>query len=121
MAYATYSDVEDRIGRELNQEEKKSCITLLDDAAVVIDSYNSNASCEAKKIVSCRMVIRVIGNNDVSSPIGATQGTMSALGYSQSWTISNGTSGELYLGKQDKKLLGVGNAIGSYSPVEDLV
>jgi hypothetical protein len=47
---------------------------------------------------------------------------MSALGYAQSWTIgSGGGSGEIYVSKMDKKLLGVGNAIGSYSPVQELV
>ena len=46
---------------------------------------------------------------------------MSALGYSQSWTISNGSTGELYLSKAEKALLGGGNSIGSYSPVEECV
>jgi hypothetical protein len=46
---------------------------------------------------------------------------MSGLGYSQSWTLSNGSTGEMYLSKLDKQLLGYGNKIGSYSPVEELV
>ena len=58
---------------------------------------------------------------DAGIPMGATQGSMSALGYSQSWTIGSGSAGELYLGKLEKKLLGCGNSIGSYSPVEALV
>jgi hypothetical protein len=46
---------------------------------------------------------------------------MAGLGYSQSWTIgSGGGAGELYLSKLEKKLLGAGNAIGSYSPVQEL-
>jgi hypothetical protein len=53
--------------------------------------------------------------------MGATQGSMSGLGYAQSWTISNGASGEIYLSKTDKQLLGHGNKIGSYSPVQELV
>ncbi len=53
--------------------------------------------------------------------MGATQGSQSALGYSQSWTISGGASGELYLSKLEKQLLGCGNKIGSYSPVQELV
>ena len=51
--------------------------------------------------------------------MGATQGSMSALGYSQSWTIGAGSVGELYLGKLEKKLLGACNRIGSYSPVQE--
>ena len=68
------------------------------------------------------MVIRAIGSSgDVTTPIGATQGSMSGLGYSQSWTISAGATGELYIGKLEKKLLGTGDKIGSYSPTQDLV
>lgn len=46
---------------------------------------------------------------------------MSALGYSQSWTMPNGGTGELYLTKAEKRILGLANGIGSYSPVEELV
>lgn len=120
MKYATHSDVEDRMGRELSEGEINVCNALLEDAAIIIDSYNSDASEDNKKVVSCRMVIRAIGNNDADVPVGATQGSMSALGYSQSWTMTNGATGELYLGKLEKKLLGYGNKIGSYSQLEDM-
>lgn len=97
------------------------CSTLLDDAAVIIDAYNANAIADAKKIVSCNMVIRKLGDGEDSGiPIGATQGSMSGLGYSQSWSISSGSTGEMYLSKVDKKILGVSNQIGAYSPVEEL-
>ena len=118
MSYATVEDVKARYNMPLNEDV---CTTLLADAAVVIDTYNPNASKDAKTVVSCRMVIRALGiNGDADVPIGATQGTMSALGYSQSWTLANGATGELYLSKLDKKLLGIGNKIGSHSPLEDL-
>ena len=114
MAYATYQDVQARISRTLTADEQAICTTLLDDAGVIIDSFNANASTDIKKIVSCRMVIRSIGDGtDYDIPVGATQGSMSGLGYSQSWTISNGSTGELYLAKLEKELLGRGNAIGS--------
>lgn len=122
MAYATVSDVQARMTREMSQSEQAVCSNLLDDAAVIIDAYNSEAETDAKKLVSVRMVIRAIGDGtDAGIPMGATQGSMSALGYSQSWTIGAGSAGELYLGKLEKKLLGVGDAIGSYSPTEELV
>ena len=121
MAYATYEDVQARMTRTLSEDEQAVCTTLLDDAAVIIDTYNSSASDDIKKVVSCRMVIRAIGDGDVGVPVGATQGSQSGLGYSQSWTISAGSVGELYLAKLDKQMLGVGNRIGSYSPVENLV
>lgn len=122
MAYATYSDVQARMTRILSTAEQTLCTTLLDDAAVIIDKFNKNADTDAKKVVSCRMVIRAIGDGSSDGvPVGATQGSMAGLGYSQSWTISNGSTGELYLAKLDKEILGSGNKIGSASPVENLV
>ena len=122
MAYATVSDVEARTTHTYTTDEESVISTLLDDAAVLIDIYNANATDAAKKIVSCRMVIRAIGDGDDVMPLGATQGSMSAGGYSASWTMgSGGGSGELYISKEEKKLLGYGNAIGSYSPVQELV
>ncbi len=122
MAYATVSDVQARMTRQMSTSEQSVCSVMLDDAAVIIDAYNATASADAKKVVSCRMVERALGDGgDAGIPLGATQGSVSALGYSQSWTIGAGATGELYLGKLDKKLLGVGNNIGSYSPTEALV
>lgn len=121
MAYATVTDVQERLTRTLTLDEQNVCGSLLDDAAVIIDTYNANASADAKKVVSCRMVIRAIGSGgEQMTPIGATQGSMSALGYSQSWAIGSGATGELYIGKLEKQLLGTGNKIGSYSPIEAL-
>ena len=122
MAYATISDIQTRMTRQMSETEQVVCSNLLDDAAVIIDAYNSEADAEVKNVVSVRMVTRAIGDGtNAGIPMGATQGSMSALGYSQSWTIGSGSAGELYLGKLEKKLLGCGNSIGSYSPVEALV
>ena len=122
MAYATISDVQGRMTRTLTTEEA-ICGNLLDDVAVLIDAYNEDADADAKKIVSCRVVIRALGDGvDSGIPVGASQGSMSALGYSQSWTIGTGGSvGELYLSKTEKTMLGAGNKIGSYSPIQELV
>ena len=122
-AYATWQDVQARLTRTLSTSEQSVCSNLLDDAAVIIDSYNVNAPADAKLVVSCRMVSRALGDGDSGGvPMGATQGSMSGLGYAQSWTVSGGgATGELYLEKLEKKLLGVGDSIGSYSPVEELV
>ena len=123
MAYATIQDVQDRMARTMSSDEQAVCGKLLDDAAVIIDVYNVNAAADAKLVVSCRMVIRALGDgSDSGVPMGATQGSMSGLGYSQSWTIgSGGSAGEMYLAKLDKKLLGCGDQIGSYSPTQELV
>ena len=122
-SYATVADVQARMTRDLSTDEQAVCTVLLEDAAVMIDAAAPNAGADAKKVVSCRMVIRALGDGSASGvPMGATQGSMSGLGYSQSWTIgSGGGSGELYIGKSDRQLLGTGNAIGSYSPIQELV
>lgn len=121
--YATVADVQARLLRDLSADEETLCGTLLEDAAVIIDAYNARAAADAKKLVSCRLVLRALGGGEDSGiPLGATQGSQTALGYSQSWTIgSGGSAGEMYLGKLDRKLLGCGDRIGSRSPVQDLV
>ncbi len=120
-----YAEIEDAAAgfRALTGDEPAKCTALLEEAALIIDAYNADAPAETKKLVSCRMVRRQLGDGGkgaVTFPMGSTQGTASALGYSQSWTMSGGSAGELYLSKLEKKLLGVGNRIGSHSPVEDL-
>lgn len=122
-AYATVADVQARMTRTMSADEQNVCQVMLEDAAVMIDAYNAGAAADAKKVVSCRMVIRALGDGESSGvPMGASQGSQTALGYTQSWTMqSGGSAGEMYLGRLDKKLLGVGDRIGSRSPVEELV
>lgn len=122
MAYATTEEVAAGF-RTMDEAELAKCAALLEEAAVIIDAYNEDATDEAKQVVSCRMIRRAIGESDVQTvPMGATQGSIEAGGYSQSWTIGTGGSvGELYLSKLDKKLLGVGDRIGTVSPLEGMV
>lgn len=123
MAYATVADVQARMLRQLTTDEQSVAETLLDDSAILIDALKSSADDEVKGVVSCRMVVRALGDGqDAGVPMGATQGSISALGYAQSWTIGSGGSfGDLYISKADKQMLGVSNSIGSYSPTEELV
>lgn len=121
--YAGVEDVQARLTRTLTEAEAAMCATLLDDAGALIDSYKVEAPASVLKQVSCRMVIRVLGSSDGTAgfPLGSTQGSMSGLGYSQSWTMgSGGATGELYLSKADKQLLGISRRIGTHSPVEDI-
>lgn len=123
MEYATVDDVQAGF-RELSEDEEGRCAALLQEAAIIIDAYNIRANEDAKRLVSCRMVRRQLGageNDAAAFPMGSTQGSVSALGYSQSWTIGSGSTGELYLSKLEKQLLGVGNRIGAYNPLEVLV
>ena len=117
MAYATYQDVETRLGTTFSQSEIEICNSLLDRAALIIDAYNVNASADIKKSVSVEAVARAM-NVASDVPMGASQGSMSALGYSQSWTMpSGGSVGDVYLSKADKRLLGMGNSIGASNPL----
>ena len=122
MTYASVTDIQDRMTRTLGESEQQVCAKLLEDAAVIIDNAALSAADEAKKVASCRMVIRALGDGvTMGVPIGSSQGSMSGLGYTQSWTVGSGGSvGELYLSRQDKKLLGISNHIGAYSPVEEM-
>lgn len=117
MAYATIEDVQARMTRTLTDDEERVCASLLDDAGILIDAYNEDASTDSKKVVSCRMVVRALGDGEMGIPVGATQGSQSGLGYSESWTITNGSVGQLYLEKVEKKMLGVGNQIGASNPL----
>lgn len=118
MSYGTVEEVQARMLRTMGSEEAAMCEALLEDAAVIVDSYAPDAATDKKRLVSCRMVLRALGDGGSGIPMGAAQGTVAALGYSQSWTMGSGTTGELYLSKIEKKLLGVASRIGSRSPVE---
>lgn len=119
MAYAKPEDVIARIPRDIGPEEEQLICVLLEDAAILIDACAKDAGEKVKAVVSCRMVIRALGDgNGAGVPIGATQGTMTAGPYSQTWTLGSGSSGELYLSKADKAMLGVANRIGASSPLE---
>lgn len=120
-AYATVADVQARMTRAMTEAEQNVCEALLDDATAMINAVCTSPDAGAAKVVACRMVIRALGDGSSSGyPIGASQGSMSGLGYSQSWTVSGGSAGELYIGKADRQLLGLGKSIGSYSPVQEL-
>ena len=124
MVYATVEEVEAGF-RTLSDDEKTLCSALLAEAGIVIDAYSQDAPFERKQLVSCRMVRRQLdagpgGQGATMYPMGATQASASALGYQQSWTVSGGSVGELYLSKLEKRLLGVGDKIGAHSPLEDM-
>lgn len=98
--------------RTLTDEEQARADALLEEAAVLIDAVAADAKEDAKWVVSCRMVRRVLGDGTGGDmplyPMGASQGSATALGYTQSWTMSGGTSGELYISRTERRLLGAG-------------
>lgn len=120
MAYATYEQVQDGCSA-LTADKIDICEALLEEAAVIIDAYNPDASDDTKRVVSCRIVRRALSSDSVTVPVGATQGSMTAGPYTQSWTMGTGSVGELYLNRIDKKLLGVSNSIGFSNPYPEVM
>lgn len=109
MAFATYEDIEAR-WRTLTADEQTRATTLLDDAAVmlnrlvVVDASDMEQA-DALKIVSCNMVIRsMVAASSDAFGVDELQATMGPFG--QTAHFAN-PSGDMYLTKLDKRLLGV--------------
>ena len=119
--YASVQQIADGF-RELTADEKSRAMALAKEASVIVDKYAPNAKYDVKTVVVCRMVRRAIDSGGSATvPMGASQGTTTAGPYSQSWTIGSGSAGELFLSKLEKSMLGAGNKVGSYSPVQEMV
>jgi len=107
MAYATVEDLAAR-WRPLSAAEATRATVLLDDAAVRIDAAKKPADpitdAEVRKIVSCEMVKRAM-LTPVNQP-AATQTQQTAGIFQQGITYAN-PGGELYMTKEDRRLLGL--------------
>ncbi len=120
MAYATVEDLQRR-WRTLTQAEQAVASALLEDAAVLIDSYGEPKSDDAAMVVSC-MVVRRAMSSTTADLFGVSQTSMTAGSYQQQWTYAN-PGGDIYLTKQEKSMLGhgggkLGVAIPSYGRLE---
>lgn len=105
MAYATVADLEVR-WRALSESEQAVAAVLLDDASALIDSYGEPSSQGAALAVSCSAVRRAMSPM-ANEMYGVTQASMTAGSYQQQWTYSN-PAGDLYLTKQERRMLGFG-------------
>lgn len=114
MSYAGVSDIESR-WRVLTADEQERAEALLDDASAIIDALASDVDADKAKIVVCDMVIRAMSASAADS-FGASSTSITAGPYSQSWSYAN-PSGDLYLTKLEKRLLGItASYIGSIQP-----
>lgn len=107
MAYATVADIEER-WHTLSADEQARAGVLLDDAAVIIDALaniKDGDDMERARYVSVNMVIRAMSATETDT-FGVSNASMTAGSYSQSWTYTN-PSGDMYLTKIEKRLLGV--------------
>ena len=116
MAYASHSDIEAR-WRTLSTSEQAQADTLCADASAIIDSLVTVTAdkMELAKVVCCNMVIRAMSASQ-SDAYGLSQSSMTAGPYTQSWSYAN-PSGDMYLTKLDKQMLGITRGyIGSIRP-----
>lgn len=119
MAYATVSDIEAR-WRDLTTEEEARAAVLIDDASAILSQLvdvnpDEEEQAALLKTVCCNMVIRAMSASE-SDLFGVSQASMTAGPYSQSMSYVN-PSGDMYLTKLEKRLLGVTTGyIGSLSP-----
>ena len=91
-----------------------------------VDYSHASETFTARLVRVCRdMVRRAIGDGSASAmsiPYGSTQASMSAGGYSESFTIGN-PYGDLYMKAAERRALGIGSggfavAIPSYGNAE---
>jgi hypothetical protein len=120
MAYAEVSDIELR-WHELDIDEQSRAAVLIDDASAMLDALvnvdtSDDEQLELLKMVCCNMVIRAL-SAIASDAFGVSNASMTAGAYSQSWTYAN-PSGDMYLTKLEKRLLGVTSSyIGTIRPM----
>ena len=120
MAFAVVSDIESR-WRDLSTDEEARASVLIDDATAMLSALvKVDASDEEQalllKVVCCDMVIRAMAQSGMDT-FGVSQAAITAGPYTQSFSYSN-PSGDMYLTKLEKKLLGISTGyIGSIRPM----
>lgn len=120
MAYATVSDIESR-WRALSQDEKSRASVLIDDAsamltALVVINEGDTEQAQLLKQVCCSMVIRAMSATEADA-FGVSQTSMTAGPYTQSWNYAN-PSGDMYLTRLEKRLLGITSGYIGSIPVK---
>lgn len=118
MAYATLDDLEARRG-VLTTDEREKAAALLDDAAAILDGLVTVDGSEEQEtllmIVSCNMVSRALSTTPDAYGVSSLSTTAGV--YSESLQYAN-PSGDMYLTKLEKRLLGVTTSyIGYIRPI----
>lgn len=124
--YATVEDLELRF-RPLNLSEREKAAALLDDAAVIIRSEMASADVaidpenedqiSSIRSVSCSMVKRAMS---VNTGEAINQSSVTVGPFSRQVTYANPTS-EMYLTKQDKRLLGIIQDGGGFAFIRPVI
>ncbi|WP_065962846.1 Gp19/Gp15/Gp42 family protein [Curtobacterium sp. UCD-KPL2560] len=108
-SFASTDDLEKR-WRPLTEAERDTAEVLLEDASVEVRSALARSGvtvvdADAAKLVVCGMVKRSMIAGDTAAGVTTTQETTGP--FSRSFTYSNPT-GDLYMTKREKQLLGLG-------------
>lgn len=110
MLFADVSDLEAR-WHTLDESEAAKAEVLLSDASAILTrligeiDISDTDYMQLLKQVCCNMVIRAMSATE-SDSYGVDSMSMTAGVYSQSWNYNNPT-GDLYLTKLEKRLLGI--------------
>ena len=110
MVFAEVSDIESR-WRTLDSGERDRAQALIQDASAMLSKLVTDIDVADEEqmqllnIVCCNMVIRAMSATEADS-YGASNMSMTAGPYTQSWTYSNPT-GDMYITKFEKRLLGI--------------
>lgn len=121
MAYADVTDLEDR-WRPLSEPEQARAEVLLGDAAVRLDvscppsDPPTATELEARRIVSCEMVKRAMATPGGIAGMGVTSVQAGAGPFQETQQFSNPT-GDLYMTKGDRALLGCGGQVAFTQPM----
>lgn len=109
MAHAEVHDIEVRLQRTFTESESASAQALIDGASAVLDKLveieGTAEQDELLTFVCTNMVCRAFDQMGFDT-LGASQATMTAGSYTQSYSFST-PSGDLYLTKLEKRLLGI--------------
>lgn len=119
MAYADVTDIEVRLGRTFTADETIQVQALLDGASAVLDKLvdvdGSAEQADLLQFVCTNMVCRAVSAQGMDV-LGASQASITAGAYTQSYSFAT-PSGDMYLTKLEKRLLGITTGyIGSIEP-----
>lgn len=119
MAFADVTDIEAR-WRPLSADEAARADVLIGDASAMLSALVRVKPCDTVqsdllRSVCCSMVIRSMSAAEAGN-VGVSQASMTAGPYTQSWTYSN-TSGDMYLTKNERRLLGIGSGRVGWAPL----
>lgn len=111
---ARYGEVDDPEAlEEVLMDATRAICAELDKAGIPYDGPDEGFA--DRLMQACRsMAYRAMGPDSSEVPLGATQFSQGADGYTQSFTLGN-PYGDVYMTKAEKRLLGIGSAKAAFA------